>query len=136
MRSMSLLLITATIGSCAPVQPVERTPQAEAHLQTLLSGKVAGPPVSCLPEYRANDMVVIDDSTILFRDGRRTIYRNDLQGGSCSRLGSGNYALLTRRTGGIGLCRGDIAEVKDLTNGFTVGSCVMGDFVPYTKPRG
>ncbi|WP_309661816.1 hypothetical protein [Sphingomonas sp.] len=134
MRGMSILLAAAAIGSCAPVEPVARTPQAEAHLATLLSGRVAGPPVSCLPDYRSNDMVVIDDSTILFRAGRTT-YRNDLQGGSCSRLGSGNYALLTRRTGGIGLCRGDIAEVKDLTNGITVGSCVMGNFVPYTKPR-
>lgn len=135
MRSLSLLLVAATIGSCAPVGPEVRTPQAEAHLQTALNGKIAGQPVSCLPDYRSNDMTVIDDSTVLFRAGRTT-YRNDFQGGSCSRLGSGNYALLTRRTGGIGLCRGDIAEVKDLTNGITVGSCVIGDFIPYTKPRG
>lgn len=134
MRSMSLLLLTVAIGSCAPVQPVERSQTAEVHLQKLLSGKTPGRPVSCLPDYRSNDMVVIDDSTVLFRDGRTT-YRNDFQGGSCSNLGSGNYALLTRRVGGIGLCRGDIAEVRDLLNGFTVGSCVIGDFVPYTKPR-
>ena len=135
MRGLSLLLLTAAIGGCAPYGPeAPRTPRAEAHLQTLLNGRVAGAPVSCLPEYRSNDMVVIDDNTVLFRDGRTT-YRNDFQGGSCARLGSGYYALLTRRTGGIGLCRGDIAEVKDLTNGFTVGSCVIGDFVPYTKPR-
>jgi hypothetical protein len=134
MRSMTLLLVAATVGSCAPAEPVARTPKAEAHLQTLLNGRVPGPPVSCLPDYRSNDMIVVDDSTVVFKDGR-TVYRNDFQGGSCSRLGSGNYALLTRRTGGIGLCRGDIAEVKDLTNGITVGSCVIGDFTPYTKPR-
>ena len=135
MRSMSLLLLTVAIGGCAPVQPEMRSPQAETHLAKLLSGRTPGPPVSCLPDYRSNDMVVIDDNTVLFRDGRTT-YRNDFQGGGCSRLGSGYYALLTRRTGGIGLCRGDIAEVKDLTQGFTVGSCVIGDFIPYTKPRG
>lgn len=135
MRSVSFLLVAAAIGSCAPVQPMARTQQAEAHLQTLLNGKIPGQPISCLPDYRSNNMVVIDDNTVVFRDGRTT-FRNDFQGGTCSRLGSGNYALLTRRYGGIGLCRGDIAEVKDLTNGFTVGSCVMGDFVPYTKPRG
>ena len=50
-------------------------------------------------------MVVIDDNTVLFRDGR-TIYRNDFQGGTCNHLGSGFFALLTRRIGGIGLCRG------------------------------
>ena len=134
MGSKNLFILAVALGTCTPVQPVARTPQAEARLQQALSGRVAGPPISCLPDYRSDNMVVIDDDTILFRDGR-TIYRNDFQGGSCSRLGSGNYALLTRRIGGIGLCRGDIAEVKDLQNGFTVGSCVMGDFVPYTKPR-
>ena len=113
----------------------QRAPhQAEAHLQKLLSGKVPGQPISCLPDYRSDNMVVIDDETILFRDGR-TVYRNDFQGGSCSRLSNGNYALLTKRIGGLGLCRGDIAEVKDLANGITVGSCVMGDFVPYAAPR-
>jgi hypothetical protein len=135
MRSVSLLFLTIAISACAPVQPVARSPQAEAHLEKLLAGRTAGPPISCLPDFRSNDMVVIDDSTVLFRDGRTT-YRNDFQGGSCSNLGSGNYALLTRRVGGIGLCRGDIAEVRDLTNGFTVGSCAIGDFVPYTKPHG
>ena len=135
MRSLSLLLGAAAIGSCAPVEPVARTASAEAHLQTALNGRIPGPPVSCLPDYRSNDMTVIDDSTVLFRAGRTT-YRNDFQGGSCSQLGSGHFALLTRRYGGVGLCRGDIAEVRDLTNGFTVGSCVIGDFIPYTKPRG
>lgn len=134
MRGIPALFLAVAVGACAPVQPVARAPQAEAHLQQLLSGRIPGPPVSCLPDYRSNNMVVIDDDTVLFQDGRTT-YRNDFQGGSCSRLGSGNYALLTRRIGGIGLCRGDIAEVKDLANGMTVGSCVMGDFVPYTKPR-
>lgn len=134
MRGFSAGVLAVVVGACVPVQPVARTPQAEAHLQTLLNGRVPGPPVSCLPDYRSNDMVVIDDSTILFRDGR-TVYRNDFQGGSCSHLGSGFYALLTRRTGGIGLCRGDIAGVIDTGSGRTVGSCVVGDFVPYTKVK-
>ena len=134
MRSMSLLLLTVVIGGCTPVQPVARSPRAEAQLQTLLAGRVAGPPTSCLSDFRSNNMVVIDDSTVLFRDGRTT-YRNDFQGSSCSNLGNGNYALVTRRIGGIGLCRGDISEVRDLANGTIVGSCVIGDFVPYTKPR-
>jgi hypothetical protein len=132
MRSLSLLLVAVAVGACTPVQPVARTPQAEAHLQRLLNGRVPGAAQSCLPDYRSNDMVVIDDNTVLFRDGR-TVYRNDFQGGSCNRLGSGFFALLTRRIGGIGLCRGDIAEVIDTGTGMTVGSCVIGDFVPYTK---
>lgn len=135
MRSMSLLLLAATVSSCSTVPPEPRSARAEAHLQTLLAGRVANQPMTCLPHYRADNMVVIDDNTVLFRNGR-TVYRNDFQGGTCSRLGSGFYALLTRSSGGTGLCRGDIAEVVDTTSGMQVGSCVLGDFVPYTRVSG
>ena len=135
MRSMSLLLLTVALGACTTGPQPGRTAKAEAHLQQVLAGKVPGPGRSCLPHYRADNMVVIDDNTILFRDGR-TVYRNDFRGGTCSRLGSGFYALLTRSSGGTGLCRGDIAEVVDTSSGMQVGSCVLGDFVPYTTPRG
>jgi hypothetical protein len=135
MRCMSLLLLTAALGACAAGPQPARTAEAEAHLDKLIAGKVTGRPISCLPHYRSNDMVVIDDSTVVFKNGR-TLYRNDFQGGSCSNLGRGHYALVTRTSGGSGLCRGDIAEVRDLSAGITVGSCVLGDFVPYSPPRG
>lgn len=132
MRSMSLLFLAAALGACSTAPEPGRSAQAQAHLQKLLAGKVAGKPISCLPHYRANDMVVIDDNAVAFRDGR-TVYLNDFQGGTCSNLGSGFYALLTRTFGGTGLCRGDIAQVIDTSTGMTVGSCAMGDFVPYSK---
>ena len=135
MRSMSLLILTAALGACSTTpQQMGRSAEADAHLQKLIAGKVPGESRSCLPHYRANNMVVIDDNTVVFEDGR-TVYRNDFQGTQCSRLGSGFYTLVTR-TSGSGLCRGDIAQVVDMTSGMTVGSCVLGDFVPYTAPRG
>jgi hypothetical protein len=133
MRSMSLLLLTAALGSCATGPQPGRTAEAQAHLNNLLAGKVAARPISCLPHYNANDMVVIDDGTVVFKNGR-TVYRNDFEGGSCPNLGQGNFALITK-TPSSGLCRGDIAEVRDLSAGITVGSCVFGDFVPYSPPR-
>jgi hypothetical protein len=33
----------------------------------------------------------------------------------------------------MGLCRGDIGQVTDTLNHTTVGSCVMGDFIPYMR---
>ena len=42
--------------------------------EKLLAGKVAGKPISCLPTYRANDMVMIDEQTIAFRDGSSRVY--------------------------------------------------------------
>jgi hypothetical protein len=133
MRSMSLLLLTAALGACAAGPQPGRTAEAQAKLDSLLAGKVASQPISCLPHYSAKDMTVIDDGTIVFKNGR-TVYRNDFQGGACSNLGRGHYALVTS-TPGSGLCRGDIADVRDLSAGISVGSCVLGDFVPYSAPR-
>jgi hypothetical protein len=75
-------------------------------------------------------MIIIDDDTVLFRQNSKLVYRADLRGG-CPRLGSGAYALKTNRFGGTGLCSGEIVELVDLQQGFTVGSCAFGDFVPY-----
>lgn len=135
MRSIALLLIGAAIVGCATTaaqQPI-RSAKDQQRYDQLLAGKVAGPPVSCLPTYHQDDMVVIDEQTVAFRQGSNRVYVNHMQGG-CSNLG-GSYALVTKQFGSAQLCRGDIGQVVDLTNHFTVGSCVFGDFVPYTRPR-
>jgi hypothetical protein len=133
MRGISLLLLGATLASCTTAPPAPtRSAKAEKQYQQLLSGKVARAPVSCLPSYHANDMVVIDDSTIAFKEGSGRVYVAHMEGG-CSNLG-GPYALVTRQVGSSGLCRGDIADVVDTMNHFTVGSCSFGDFTPYVKP--
>jgi hypothetical protein len=135
MRSLSLVLIAATLASCttAPPQPLQRSERAQAELHTLLAGRVAGTPQSCLPYARPENMIVVDDNTVFYRTGSR-LYRQDFNGGQCNNLGSGHYALVTRQYSGS-LCRGDIAQVLDVSNGIQVGSCVMGDFVPYSKIR-
>ena len=136
MRVISLMLIATAMASCttAPPQPT-RTAAKQQEFQKLLEGKVAQRPISCLPHYRSNDMRVIDDDTIAFRDGSRRVYVAHMNGG-CSNLASGSYALVTRVAGSPDLCRGDIARVVDTLNGVTVGSCSFGDFVPYQKAGG
>ena len=131
MRRLSLLLLTVTVAACSTA-PQPRSPKAAAHLEELLGGKVAQAPINCLHRSSSSDMIVIDDHTIVFREGRR-LYRNDLGGGSCPGLGMGN-TLVTRQFGGQGLCRGDVAQVINSGSGMTIGSCVMGDFVPYSAP--
>jgi hypothetical protein len=133
MRSISLLCLAALLGSCsAAPQPVMRSPSGQRAFDSLISNKVAGPPVSCLPSYNANEMSIIDSRNVAFRVGTGTVYMVHLNEG-CSLLGSGNYALLTRGFGGSGLCRGDIAQVFDTMNRQTVGSCTIASIVPYTR---
>lgn len=133
MRYLIPLLVGLTVGSCAAGPPTAESQafaaRQQAKLASLTAGKVAGSPLSCLPTYRRNDMVVIDDNTVVFRDGRRRVYVNHMMGG-CNGLQYGNNALVTRTTS-TQLCRGDIAEVLDTAARITIGSCVFGDFVPY-----
>jgi hypothetical protein len=135
-RLVSILLAAATLAGCASYaeKPAYRSASNERDFQRALAGKVPGRPVDCLQSYRANDMQVIDDNTIIFKEGPRTYVQSPI--GGCAPLGSGNYTLVTKSFGGMGLCRGDIARVVDLSGGgFTVGSCALNSFVPFERPR-
>ena len=136
MRSITPLLIVTALAGCAPAPPQQTAmvdARAQEKLGRLLAGKVAGRPQSCLPSYRSDEMIVIDDNTIAFRDGTDRVWINHPNGG-CNMLGSSPYALVTHSVGSMGLCRGDIGHVTDTLNNSTVGSCSMGDFVPYSTP--
>jgi hypothetical protein len=138
MRVISLILLGATVASCTTAPPQSsRSERGQQELQQLIAGKVAQPPVNCLPYYHSSssgDMTIIDDSTVAFRTGPGRVYIAHMLG-SCSNLGgAGPYALVTRQSGPNQLCHGDIAEVVDTMAHVTVGSCAFGDFVPYVKP--
>lgn len=133
MRSIPLLLAAAALTSCstAPPEPAPMTQRGMAQLQRLTEGRVAGATQTCIPNYPNSDFWVIDENRVAFRSGS-TIYVNNLNG-PCSRLGWGGYAFVTRHPGGSNLCRGEIATVVDTSSGFTVGSCTLGDFIPYAR---
>ena len=63
MRKFGFLAIAAAAGSCTMTPPAPspaQVAQSQAKFAQLTGGKVAGAPMSCLPSYRSNDMVVID----------------------------------------------------------------------------
>ena len=134
MRGISVLLLGAMVASCSTaVEPPMRSAQAQNQYQRLIAGKVAGPEVNCLPSSRTNDMTVIDESTVVFRQSGSRLFVAHMQG-ECSNLGQPPYALLTKQPASLSLCHGDIAQVVDTHNGMTVGSCVFGSFTPYSGP--
>jgi hypothetical protein len=75
-------------------------------------------------------MVVVSENTVAFKQGRSRVWVNHMQG-SCYNIDRGSNALVTR-TSTTSLCRGDIATVVDTSTRTPVGSCVFGDFVPFT----
>jgi len=122
----------AMIASCSttPVQEA-RSPKADRELADALAGRTPGPPVRCLANYRTTHMEVIDDYTILYREGR-TIYLQKPRGG-CRGLKNGIYTLVTRKYGTNQICDSDINRLIDLRTGMGGGSCMFEPFIPYTK---
>ena len=138
MRGIPLLLLGAVLASCttAPPDPM-RSAKAENRYQELIAGKVAGAPMNCLPSYlSANDMTVVDDSTIVFRRGSTSgpVYVAHMRSPCSGLRGPGPNALVTKQVGASGLCSGDIATVEDTMAHLTVGSCSFGEFVPFVRP--
>jgi hypothetical protein len=134
MRGLSLLLIGATLAvpSAAAQQQLVRSPKAQEKFDRLIAGMTAKPPVTCMSTFNAYQTTVIDEETVAFRFSGNRLYVAHMPGG-CSNLATPPYTMVTRQVGSAQLCRGDIANIVDPHNGFTVGSCIFGDFTPYTK---
>lgn len=137
MRISALLVAgaSATMLGCSSTPVSEApTPRAQKELAEALAGRTPGPPERCIRNYRTNVMEIIDDDTILFREGR-TIYLQKPRN-SCFGIGNHSRTLVTRPFGTTDLCDGDINTLVDLNAGIQGGACVFGPFVPYTKPKG
>ena len=131
----SLLMVgsVALAASCstAPGQQA-RSPQAAKELTDALAGRVAGPPQRCIDSSRTTKVHPIDDWTIIYDQGR-TLYVQNPKGG-CPGIGSGSDILVTRQVGPARLCENEIAHTVDLTSRIERAACVLGPFVPYTRP--
>jgi hypothetical protein len=127
MRSLILLLITACAieGCTRPAEP------AGAAVSSMLAGRVAGPPQSCISSYPNQNLRAIDTSTIAYGSGR-TVYVNRLPG-SCPGLGDLNTIIVDARDG-TRYCRG--TRVRGLETGAIIPGpwCNLGDWVPYSRP--
>jgi len=126
----AMMLMSCTTGP----NNYQRSSKAQQELDKALVGRVAGKPLNCIPNYRATDMRIIDDFTIIFEDGR-TVYLQTPPGG-CPGIANHGNILVNRPIGTSQLCSGDINHLIDPSTGTAGGSCVFSQFVPYTKQGG
>ena len=132
-RDMAIFFsAAAALGSCATPTEEARSPKAAKQLAEALEGRVAGEPVDCIRNYRTTNIEVIDDWTILFREGQ-TVYVQNPAGG-CRGIGNQSKTLITRAFGVSRTCRGDINRLISVHSRMPAGSCIFTAFVPYTKP--
>jgi hypothetical protein len=123
----------AIAGTAAISQTGDRATERDLKLMDAwLRDKQAGPPRSCIPHAQIRATHYVGGRTILYKFSNNLVYRNDPPGG-CPGLNS-NLALETRNPTGM-LCQGEIAFVRDYAQGFSPGSCALGEFVPYRRVK-
>ena len=130
-KIVSLALIAGVVGCASPSAAPERSAADQKQLDRALRGRVAGEQVRCLPYFGSTDVQVIDDWTILFKQGG-TVYVQNPAGG-CSGIGSHRNTMVSRVWGNGQVCSGDIQHLVDLNSGIGGGACVFGPFTPYRK---
>ena len=94
----------------------------------------AGKPISCINARDLGSNRSLGEYSILFENkySSRTFWINHPRGG-CPDLTS-ERALRWKSTMSQ-MCSGDIVDVFDPTTRIPYGSCSLGDFTPYSKPK-
>ena len=130
MRRVGLVLAgLMLIGASDSVDP-PRSPEAQAKLDKWLDGRVAGESRTCVKSEIVTNAIVIDDHTMLFRDGPR-IWRTELRASlQCGQVGKQSYIHTESQANRI--CSGQQLEFSD---GGIEGACELGPFTPYTKSK-
>lgn len=101
-------------------------------LDKALAGRAAGKPETCLSTNRIENPQVIDDRTVLYRDGSR-IWRNDLPD-ACP--GLHDDVIVVNEVFGGQVCRGDLFYTLDRSGlGIPGPRCRLGAFVPWDKVK-
>ena len=114
------------LGSCAAPQPNsgETGPPRE------LAGRSAGAPQHCALITPTDALRISDNDrhTLLYGSGR-TIWANHLD----RQCGFGSDDVLVTEPIGSSYCRGDLVRSFDRFSRIPGPTCVLGDFVPYTR---
>jgi hypothetical protein len=133
MRTFPIIAAAVAIAGCTAAPPVPEGAQADHRLQAMLAGKVAGPPVSCIPGYNsAHATSVIAPGAIAFQVNPGLVYVSNVDGSGCENSSGPNYSLVTKSYGS--LCSGDQVQIRDLQTRALVGACSLAPFVPYRSP--
>ncbi|MBA4048175.1 MAG: hypothetical protein C0476_06495 [Sphingomonas sp.] len=132
----TLLPIAFGIVGCAetPRQKaasIDREAADALELAQTLQGYSAGPAEECIPQLLRRYQTSSIGKTILYRVDSRLIYRNDTTG--CQQMPFGD--ILVSQNPGPQLCRGQIITTIDGISRVQTGSCALGEFVPYRKPK-
>lgn len=132
MKLLFAVSLAALTTACVVGEPVDLSPEDQGELSAALRGRVAGPPLNCVPQRNLRGSRSIGEGAILFQGNNGMAYVNRPRSG-CPII-TQSKALITQ-TPSTQLCQGDIVNVVDPVANFSFGSCALGEFIPYRRVR-
>ena len=132
MRWAAMIGALALAGCAANADPQNRRQAAaERDLAKALEGRVAGKPQDCISASFAGGPQIIDNNTVLYREGRR-LWVNDLRG-SCPGLDDDDILIVEIH--GSQICRNDKFRANERGSVVPGPYCLFGQFTPYEKAK-
>jgi len=126
-RSMLAIAGAIAVTGCASMTAGQQADRGEARLASMLEGRLAGEPQSCIPAWRSTNLQIIDDTALVY-DAGNTIY---VARPSQPQSLDSRDILVVNRTGSQ-LCTYDVVRTID-QSGFMTGVVFLDDFVPYVE---
>ena len=121
-----IILIGSSVIFAAACASTASGGMSEKAAATLAQYEPTGETENCIGLTRIRSMSALDDRHFLVKVNGGKVYLNRVRG-RCAGAESG-FNRLQYRTSQNTLCRNEIITVVDNTQGFTVGSCGLGDF--------
>jgi hypothetical protein len=107
---------------------------AEAGMAAARGGRTqSGPPQSCVRQRDLGGNRSVGEDLIIFGSNTSSLVYVNRPPAGCPELRNGRALRVQTTTSQ--LCSGDIVEVFDPLSGVGYGSCALGDFTPYRRPR-
>lgn len=107
-----------------------RSGAGEAELAQLIAGRVMGTAQRCLDDSKRRNMLIVEDTAFVFRDGD-TIYVNRPENAGFL----DDFDAPVFRLYGSHICRLDQVEMRDRTSGIGGPVVILNEFIPYTRKQ-
>lgn len=127
LATLPLLLLLAACET-GPYPPTPPSAEDQRRLANYIGARTAGAPQRCIPAHSGMQIEAVGDQIVARWGGR--VWVNQVQG-SCRQADSMSAYLVTEPDPGGQYCQNSTWRVVSSSGGMTMGSCMLGPWVPY-----
>jgi len=128
MKNFAIALAASAALLSAPAAYAKNKPSGEEKLASMLEGREAGEPVSCLPHAASSNMKIVDKTAIVYGRGNTVWVNRPMNADNLD-----DDDILVRSSHTARLCNLDSVRLIDRSSWFFTGFVGLNKFVPYRR---